>query len=64
VLEVDKWIQGNFPVTDVSNVLYFYKTAKEQVQDEILIKMARAIENNNLEQAKKLIELAKAIKEL
>jgi hypothetical protein len=40
------------------------KSAREQVQDEILIKMATAIEANDLKQAKKLVELAKALKEL
>ncbi len=40
------------------------KTAREQVQDEILIKMAQAIEIDDLKKAKELAKLAKAIKEL
>lgn len=44
--------------------VYPTKSAREQVQDEILTKMATAIEANDLKQAKKLVELAKALKEL
>lgn len=40
------------------------KSAREQVQDEILTKMAEAVERNDLKEAKKLVELAKALKEL
>ena len=40
------------------------KSAREQVQDEILTKMAEAIEADDMKKAKKLVELAKALKEL
>lgn len=40
------------------------KSAREQVQDEILAKIAQAIATNNLKKAKELLELAKKLKEL
>jgi hypothetical protein len=45
-------------------VPYPTKSAREQVQDEILIKLAEAIEGNDLKKARQLIELAKTLKEL
>jgi len=43
---------------------YPTKSAREQVQDEILAKMAAAIEIDDLKKAKELVKLAKALKEL
>ena len=43
---------------------YPTKSAREQVQDEILTKMAAAIESDDLKKAKELVKLAKALKEL
>ena len=43
---------------------YPTKSAREQVQDEILMKMAQAIEGDDLEKARELVKLAKALKEL
>lgn len=50
-----------------SNWLYYtipQKSAREQVQDEILVKMAKAIEADDLKKAKQLVALAKTLKEL
>ena len=44
--------------------VYPTKSAREQVQDEILTKMAEAIEGDDLKKAKELVKLAKALKEL
>ena len=43
---------------------YPIKSAREQVQDEILTKMAEAIESDDLKKAKELVKLAQALKEL
>jgi len=40
------------------------KSAREQVIDEILTKMAEAVSKDDFKQAKKLAQLAKAVKEL
>ncbi len=40
------------------------KSAREQVQDQILLKMVEAIDANDLKKAKELAKLAKALKEL
>lgn len=40
------------------------KSAREQVQDEILVKMTEAIQANDFKRAEELVKLAKAIKEL
>lgn len=40
------------------------KSSREKVQDEILTKMAEAIEKNDLMKARQLVDLAKALKEL
>lgn len=40
------------------------KSAREQVIDEILTKMAEAVSKDDFKQAKKFAQLAKAIKEL
>lgn len=40
------------------------KSAREQVIDEILTKMADAVSKDDFKQAKKLAQLAKAVKEL
>lgn len=58
---------GNYTMTTTYpwHVCYYgQKSAREQVQDEILTKMADAIENDDLKKAKELIKLAKALKEL
>ena len=39
-------------------------SAREQVQDEILTKVAEAIESDDLKKAKELLALAKTLKEL
>ncbi len=44
--------------------VYPTKSAREQVQDEILTKMAEAIEGDDLKKARELVKLAKALKEL
>jgi len=49
------WTYGCWHVT---------KSAREQVQEEILTKMAEAIEGDDLKKARKLVKLAKALKEL
>lgn len=41
-----------------------YKSAREQVQDEILTKVAQAVEEDDLKKAKQLLALAKQLKEL
>lgn len=46
------------------NYTYPTKTAREQVQEEILTKMSEAIKSEDLKRAKELVALAKAIKEL
>jgi hypothetical protein len=40
------------------------KSAREQVQDEILSKIALAVESDDFEKAKELLALAKQLKEL
>ena len=53
------------PITQqITNAYWSNKTPREQVCDEIMLKMAEAIESDDLKQAKKLAKLAKAIKEL
>ena len=44
--------------------VYPTKSPREQVQDEILTKMAAAIEKEDLKKARELVKLAKALKEL
>lgn len=44
--------------------VYPTKSAREQVIDEILTKMADAVSKDDFKQAKKLAQLAKAVKEL
>jgi hypothetical protein len=64
-----QWQEGTI---DMSTIVQTYpwpytyptKSAREQVQDEILMKIAVAIESDDLEKAKELVKLAKAIKEL
>ena len=61
---------GDQPVNSIivtnTNPWYYtpIKSAREQVQDEILTKMAEAIERDDLKKAKELVKLAKALKEL
>jgi len=40
------------------------KSAREKVQEEILNKMAEAVENDDLKKARELAKLAKALKEM
>ena len=73
-LEMDNVNVGGFTIDDALGAVnnqtfwtwphYCTKSAREQVQDEILAKMADAIERNDLKKAKELAKLAKAIKEL
>lgn len=42
----------------------YIKSAREQVQDEILQKMGLAIKNNDMDKALDLVELAERLKEL
>jgi hypothetical protein len=61
-VQCDSWgMNFNYPWT-VS--YYNVKSAREQVQDEILNKMSEAVEADDLKKVKELIKLAKQIKEL
>lgn len=55
-------------VTTWPNTWTYYsvpcKSAREQVQDEILMKVAEAVKNEDLKRANELLKLAKALKEL
>ena len=70
---VQNVVHSNYYVGDpMPNANYFntsnwtvsYPSAREQVQEEILTKVAEAIESDDLKKAKELLELAKALKEL
>ena len=52
------------PIVTGTDIIWNNKTPREQVCDEIMMKMVEAIESDDLKQAKKLAKLAKAIKEL
>lgn len=54
----------SFPSIDIGYWHYSGKSAREKVQDEILGKIADALEANDLKKARELAKLAKAIKEL
>lgn len=66
------WQYQEQPQIDMSTIVQTYpwtytyptKSAREQVQDEILTKIAQAIEGDDLEKARELVKLAKALKEL
>lgn len=58
------YMQWHYPCTCSCYHLYPTKSAREQVIDEILTKMADAVSKDDFKQAKKFAQLAKAVKEL
>lgn len=64
--DASNYMQHISPCDTVTSWQWYYpaKSAREQVQDEILTKVAAAIQADDLKKAKQLLELAKALKEL
>jgi hypothetical protein len=52
------------PLTNTTWVITPSKSAREQVQEEILLKVKAAVEAEDLEKARELLELASKLKEL
>jgi hypothetical protein len=58
------YLQTSLDVNSWSYCCCRLKSPREKVQEEILTKMADAIESDDLKKARELVKLAKALKEL
>lgn len=52
------------PEQSSSNFVWYTKSAREQVQEAILLKISEALANDNIAKVKELLQLAQQIKEL